>query len=623
MNRWLAGIFDPNGSDDSSQLAGIRAARTVALSGLTVAYSGQALSSLTTLCLFDGFLDNAAELRDTLGEMEDSSPPEELVVAAYRRWGSGLPVHLRGDFALLIWEPERRDGILIRDHLGIRSLFLHESSGRLYFATELRYLLALLPRRPSPDPNGIAHWVTTIGRPGSGTMYEGVRRLHPGSMLTFNRDGVRENQYWTLKYADPSSGTEPELAHELQNAITHATKRKLSSSNNLTGVLMSGGLDSSTVAATASRVAPGAVRAYSAEFPDHPAVDESELITELRRILQLPGVTASVRAGGLLASALEWINTWQVPLTSWGEFWCGPLLTAAASDGVDTVLGGDGGDELFSCRAYLMADRLRAGHPREALRLARELPGAGNHPARRALLQEAREYAVLGAMPGQMDEALSKLRQRGQLPRWLRPSTSKELAESMEPAAWKRLDGPRWWAHDAHALTRGVEQLGLFENHHRRAATAGLHSRHPLFDVDLVEIGMRHPPLGTFNRFHDRPLLRSSMQGLVPDSVRLRPFKALFDSLLMDSLTGADGAASIALLSDPNAELAAYLDLQELRHALLDRRPRTGPEAFRWCYQVWRLLTAECWLRVQNGNGIAALESKIRASPSHIVLRKA
>ena len=95
----------------------------------------------------------------------------------------------------------------------------------------------------------------------------------------------------------------------------------------------------------------------------------------------------------------------------------------------------------------------------------------------------------------------------------------------------------------------------MFEHQRRRAASAGLEARHPLFDLDLVELSLRQPPLATFDRHRSRPVLRAAMAGALPDAVRLRPHKALFDSVLVDSLAGPDGALARRLLSDPAAAL--------------------------------------------------------------------
>jgi asparagine synthase (glutamine-hydrolysing) len=617
MTRWLSGTFDPGARTDSSRLA--RALEphkaTIAEQGpLRVAYTGEPNPERAPLCLLDGFLDNAAELAAQLDC--HGAADEQLLAAAWRRWGRELPARMRGDFALLVWEEERGEGLLARDQLGVRSMFLHEASGALCFASEIRHLLALLPRRPAPDPVSVAHWITMSNRPGSATLYEGVRRLDPGTMLLLDRGGTRELRYWAPRFSEPLSEAEPQLSEHVRASLEHAVARKLSP-DGLTGVLMSGGLDSSSVAAVAAAEAPGRVRAQAAVFPEHPAVDESQLIAQLRDQLHLPGVTAEVRAGGLLASALESLEEWQLPLRSWGDFWALPLLRAAAASGVQVTLGGDGGDELFGARNLLLADRLRAGHPLQALALARELPGAGDRPARRDVARVFANTAVVGALPRRPHELLLRAAERRNTPTWLLAATRRGLLDSDDALVWKRLDGPRWWAEIAHGLTRGVEETGVFEHQRRRAASAGLEARHPLFDLELVELCLRLPPLATFDRYRSRPQLRAAMSGLLPDAVRLRPEKALFDSLLLDTLDGADGAAARALLTDPRAELAAYVDLEAMRTALFSGSERS----FRWMWQVWRLASAECWLRQQAGGTEALADIAAHASAPQVTIR--
>jgi asparagine synthase (glutamine-hydrolysing) len=623
MTRWLAGVFDPSGRGDSSRLARAldpHGSTLIEAGPLTVAHTGASSDVRAPVCLLDGYLDNAAELSAALGSQVGWSS-ETLLAAAWRRWGRELPTRLRGEFALLIWDDALGEGLLARDQLGVRSMFLHESSGVLCFASEVRHLLALLPQRPAPDPVSVAHWIAMSNRPGSATLYAGVRRLNPGCALLLDRNGARELTYWEPRFAEPLDDSEPQLAQRVRATLERAVDRRISP-DGLTGVLMSGGLDSSSVAAVAVARAPGRVTAQAAVFPEHPAVDESDLIDELRSALELPGVTAEVRAGGLLASALESIEEWQLPLRSWGDFWALPLLRAAAADGVRVTLGGDGGDELFGARSQLAADRLRAGHPRQALALVRELPGAGDHPPRREVARIFANTALAGALPYRLHGALTRhSTARGGAPAWLRSQLAHDLRHSDDQLAWKRLDGPRWWAETAHGLTRGVEETGVFEHQRRRAASAGLQARHPLFDLELVELCLRLPPAATFDRYRSRPVLRAAMGGMLPDSVRLRPQKALFDSLLIDCLTDGDGLLARELLSDPRSELRAYVDLPTMTNALFDTTTDGHTRSFRWMWQVWRLLSAECWLRSQSSDRISALAR--RASAPRVATRTA
>lgn len=626
MSRWLAGTLDPGARNDPGRL---QAALAPAVSDvfadgpLQVAFTGPPTAPGQPFCLLDGCLDNAAELAAELGGNwaggKPDSGPEELLAAGYRRWGPALLERLRGDFVLLIWDRGRSEGLLARDQLGVRPLFLHGAGATLRFAGELRYLLALLPARPGPDPAGVAHWIAVSNRPGRDTLYAGIRCLGPGEVLLLDGRGWRLKRYWEPRYRGTSALGAVELAAGVRGGLERAVRRRGGGEAG-TGVLMSGGLDSSAIAAAGVALGEERPLAYSATFPEHPVADEADLIAELGGALGLSGVAAEVRPGGLVAAALDYLAEWQAPLLGWGDFWALPLLRAAAADGVTTMLDGDGGDELFGPRSYLMADRLRGGHPLRALALARELPGAGSHIPRREVAGVVGSFGLAGALPYRLQNALRAPLARREAPPWLRRRTVGDLVSSDDPYAWKRLDGPRWWAHAADGIANGIEAVGVFEHQRRRAAMAGLEARHPMLDLDLVELALSQPPEASLDRRYSRPLLRDALAGLLPDSVRLRPAKAHFESLIVSCLTGADAAAMRAVLSDPAAELGAYLELSRMRSELLDSEALLRDNPFRWMWQVWRLLTAELWLRSQQGS-LEDLNLKSLLSPAKVSTR--
>jgi asparagine synthase (glutamine-hydrolysing) len=550
------------------------------------------------LCRLDGHLDNAGELGPDLA-------------AAYRQWGAGLPGRMRGDFVLLVWDAERREGLLARDQLGVRPLFLAESGGRTWFASELRDLLALLPSTPAPDPDGVAHWIALSTRPGAGTLCQGVERLGPGEMLRFGRDGVSRRRYWTPRFREPLELSEGEWAERVRVGLGEAVRRRLDAERE-TGVLLSGGLDSASIAAVGAR----SLSACSGTFPEHPQADEAELIGELRGALGLGGLVAEVRPGGLVASVVEYTAAWRAPLLGWGDFWTLPLLRAAAGRGIGTMLGGDGGDEVFAPRAYVLADALRGGRPGRVLELARRLPGSGAHVGRRREAAMIARLALAGAMPPR-PAGWALPWADGGAPSWLSAATQRRLRRSDDPDAWKRLDGPRWWAFAAHGVSAGIESTGVFEHQRRRAATAGLEARHPMLDLDLVELSLRQPPAGTLDPRFSRPVLREAMAGLLPDSVRLRPQKALFETLIVAAMRGPDAVAVREILTAPDAEIGAYVDRQRMEAALFGTKAVSRGDEFRWMWQVWRLLTAEVWLRsLASVNGL--LEPKTRFSEPHV-----
>jgi asparagine synthase (glutamine-hydrolysing) len=571
------------------------------------------------IALLDGSLDNERELAESVGLPPRGVPLPALLALAYRRFGRELPARLRGDFALLVYDTRRMSGLLARDPLGVRCIYTHRNGSALLFATELRDLLELLGTRPAPDRHSVTHWVALSARPGPHTLYESVSRLDPGTMLVLERDGATAQRFWAPRFEEPSGGPREERVERVRQLLQRAVSRRLAGGGERTGVLMSGGLDSACVAAFAARARDGEVSAYSGVFPAHPEVDESGLIATLRDRLALGGLTAHVRGGGLLAGVIEHLQRWQIPPLGWGDFWTLPLLRAAAAEGTTVILGGDGGDELFATRAYLAADVLARGHPARALQLVRRLPGAGYSPAWRPALALYWQLAVRGALPHGLQEPTRRLvAPLSRSPRWLQPRARIALARSDDPHAWKLSDGPRWWAHAAYALTRGVEQIGIFEHQRHRAASAGLVARHPLFDLDLIGAVMADPPLDSFDPHLSRPLLRACAHRIVPDQVRLRPQKAWFDSLIVDCLTGPDWPVVKRLLTAPDTRVRDYLNAGQVEGALSALHSERGVARFAAMHLVWRALTAECWLRLQESPDGATLPDRALLSDPSI-----
>ncbi len=190
---------------------------------------------------------------------------------------------------------------------------------------------------------------------------------------------------------------------------------------------------------------------------------------------------------------------------------------------------------------------------------------------------------------------------RGDPPGWLRRGTRRRIVAGDYPDGWKRLDGPRWWANAAHGIASGIEAVGVLEHGRRTAAAAGLELRHPMLDLDLVELALRQPPTATLDPRFSRPVLRAAMAGLLPDRVRLRPGKARFESLIVDGLAGADGAAVRGILCDRRALIGEYVDGERMASALFCSDSARQADPFRWMWQVWRLLNLELWLRSLDG----------------------
>ena len=599
---FIAGVLDPHGGSALARRAEVAeavGAEAVGDGPLAVAVRGAAVSTAGRLCVLDGAVYNLDEVAQAAG-IRPNGAPAAVLAAAHARLGEELPGLLRGDFALVLWDPEAGRGLVARDQLGGRGLVWHADGGRLLFASETRHLLALLGRTPEPDPAALAHWLAVSGMPGDRSLHAGVRRLRAGHLLRLEGGRFEVHRYWTPRYRSPLRAPRAELAERLRTEVERAVARR-ARPGEASAVMLSGGLDSATVAAVGARLPADArpARAYSATFPRHPTIDEAELIGRLSSRFGLASSRAVVRGGSVLAGALPYVERWRVPPVSPNLFFWGPLLERAAADGTAVMLDGEGGDELFGLSPALIADRLRRGRLLAARGLVYRIPGANGRPTKGSVRRIFREHGLKAATPLPMHRAVRRLRgARTYALDWLSDATAQAYVESDDLAGWKRYRGPRWWAYLVDATTSGMGPGLVYDHVRRRAALAGLEPRHPLVDVDVIELVLQLPPELAFDARHSRPLLREAMAGLMPDEVRLRPTKSTFDALFHECLAGPDLPVVRELLGDPAAEVGAYVDLALVRERLLEPDPPKHPTALmHWALYTWRLVTAELWLR--------------------------
>jgi asparagine synthase (glutamine-hydrolysing) len=547
-----------------------------------------------------------------LGELAAATelPPTERVEGAleagFKRWSHCLLRRLRGSFALVVIDPATGDGLIAADAAGAHSIFFHAKAGRLSFASEIHLLLKLLPTRPAPNRAAVVHWLCyeSTGPVGE-TLYEGVDELMGGECFELSGGSWSRSRYWAPRYELPAAMTRPEAGEFLWSAFSGAVAVRLGSSEDV-GILMSGGIDSSAVAAAAVAAAPArgsSLHTYSAVFPQEPALDDTDRIDQLVERFGLRNTQIRLEPGGGFALSLEWLATWELPLLDPAYRLDRPLLDLAAADGVTGFLDGQGGDESFGAPLGWLADLLLQGRIVSSLRTARKLPARGNVPWR-AALHAWRSYGLLGAIPLRMQVAARRLRPYRDAPTFLTEENARLLVETDTVWNWKQLDAPRWWADKAYHLTTDRQAVGIKSYLRLRGALSGLRARSPLLDVDVIDALLRIPPQLEFDPVLDRVSIREGMAGRVPDSLRKSPWKSDLAPFSFDGLAGAEFAAMRGVLG-PSAEIYAYTKPAAVRE-LADRRPRRLEGQWReWSGEIWRLATVECWLRSQSDPSFA------------------
>jgi asparagine synthase (glutamine-hydrolysing) len=556
-------------------------------------------------CAVTGQLALDDELTSELEEGDGGGSAQ--VLAAYERLGDHLLARLRGQFALALWDERRGQGLLAVDQLGAGGLFLAEAEGALHFCSELRGLLRRLPRRPGPERTAVVHWLTNGLLERGQTLYEGVRRLPGGHVVRLDGDGWREVAYWTPRYAGTSPLHRSEAAGLVGAALRQAVDTRTPRGARV-GVLLSGGLDSPAVTVAVQEAVSGkggTLTSYSALFPAHSTVDESALIADVTAELALESRRFAVGGGSMLAGGLDYLQAWGLPSVSPNLYFQTALLEQASHDAVACLFDGQGGDELFGCADYLPADLIRHGKLRSAWGLSSRYPGLGESPLPRRVRRLFAEFGLKGSAPHAAHALVRRARRPSHYaPAWLTPQAAALQHSTCDPWAWKRLEGPLWWAQLSDRLTVQRERMGAHDFLRHKNRHFGLAGAHPLLDdVDLIELVLTLPPDIAFDPDLDRPLLRDCMVGKLPDSVRLRPRKSTFDELFVRTLDTTDRVHLTRLLTAPDAEVRSYVRVDVAQERLLDApRERRGGS---WAWALWRLAIIECWLQAQGDPGFA------------------
>jgi asparagine synthase (glutamine-hydrolysing) len=546
------------------------------------------------------------EDRGTLTVRFGCGPRDDLPAAfgrALPELGEAACELLCGRFVVVALDRDQGRCLVARDQLGAQPLVHTRVADGVLFAEHERDLLDLLPRTPSPDRLALLQWIENgLTLPGR-TLYEGLQRLPAGHRLILGgpEGHASVERWWNIRYEGFEEGSATALAEGLREAAFAAIERAAAGAR-APAVKLSGGLDSACVAAglAADGFADGDALALGGSFATHPVADESELIEETARHIHLPlELVAFDPARSMLAPALAHIARWRLPPATPNLFLWQPMMVRARELGVDRMLDGEGGDELFGLAAYLIADMLRSGRLPTAWSLTGRIPGMGLDPGRQIRLRVLRRYGLSPLVPAPVrrrrEARAARTVSAGAI---IGPADTQALIELRMAPARDRRDGPFWWRFQVESLIDMHDLLDMGAHFRREAVDGNIDVRHPfLYDLQLIETVLRLPPRAQFDPVRDRPLLRDALTGLIPEAVRARHAKSHFTPLVLAGMR-AEETGLIEPLRRADAPVRAYVAPRALDRKIEgspDDRPMLGAGP------LWLVAIANRWLATQAG----------------------
>ncbi|HEY4529450.1 MAG TPA: asparagine synthase (glutamine-hydrolyzing) [Luteimonas sp.] len=499
--------------------------------------------------VFNGEIFNFVELRARLegqGHVFRTRSDTEVILHLYQRHGDAFVEHLNGQFAIALWDAPRRRLVLARDRLGIRPLYYTRARGALWFASEPRALFAALPGDARLDPFGVAQAFTLWAPLDPCTAWRDVASLPPGHLLAIEADGrERLARYWDWTFpdaAEPLSRHWRDIDHaagELRERLVDAVRLQLRADVPV-GAYLSGGLDSSGIAALVRSATRTPLRTFSVAFADR-EFDESTHQRAMVRHLGTEHTTLGTAAADIGAAFPRFVAHAGVPVLRTAGVPLMLLADEVRRQGYRVVLTGEGADEVFGGYDLFKEAKVRRFWARQ--------PGSVGRPKLLGRLygylanSPASSPALAAAFFGQGMEHIDRP-VFAHVPRWTTSARalaflSRELREAVsafDPLALVESGLPgrimRWGplARDQYVEAKTLLAGYLLASQGDRAAmAASIEGRYPFLDHTLVEFANRLPPQWKIHGLSEKHVLRKAFAGLLPPAILQRtkqPYRA-------------------------------------------------------------------------------------------------
>jgi asparagine synthase (glutamine-hydrolysing) len=525
--------------------------------------------------VFNGEIYNYLELRDELravGYCFRSTSDTEVLLAAYQRWGAGCLAKLNGMWAFVIHD--RRRGLLFgaRDRFGVKPLIVHRGKDCWLLASEVKAILAsgLYVRETNWQ---VAADFLIHGKLDEtpATFYAGIEQVPPGCAFELRLDGSwRQWTYWALSVIEreePITHFEETLAEVFEDAVRIRLRSDVP-----VGVCLSGGLDSTAIICamarnrngTAAREAPPllAFCYHNSAFDERAFI--ADTLSQTGAVLHRISLTPEQ----MWESLVEVLRFQDEPM-AWGAPIAGfHLMKLAASNGVKVVLNGQGADEVWAgYPSYFHAywyTLLRAGQGARAWHEIQEYAAWHGTSARQLFLASLGRvfHHQLRRFRPYRSLARGRVGRRLKLKNWFTPA----LAERLAPRDAGYEDP------DLNAVLRGsVERTPLphyLRLEDRNSMAHGVEARLPFMDYRLVSLAFRLPADRKMQGVWNKALLRRSLSGRIPDSVRTRVEKMGFPTSLHTRFTSVMGGPLHDILATQAARERGIYNVDEIKRFL-------------------------------------------------------
>jgi asparagine synthase (glutamine-hydrolysing) len=485
--------------------------------------------TLTIVC--NGEIYNYRELRQQLqarGYRFKTGSDTETLLHGYAVWGDEVVQHLNGMFDFALWDARRRRLLIGRDRLGVKPLYVLQDERRLAFATEAKALLELPGVGAELDRGALADYLHLGYVPAPLSIFKGIRKLPPATLLAVEGGQVREWRWWRLPACVDRSLTEQQWVARVRERIETSVEMQMVSDVPI-GAFLSGGIDSSAVVGFMARHTPHPVRTYSIGFEGGAAETLYNELPYARQVAERFGtrhreIVVKPDVVGLLPRLL-WHMDEPVSDTAFITTY---LVSEFARQDVKVILSGVGGDELFGgYRRYLGSHyaakfgRLPAWARRLAVAAGQRLP-SDRHSGALNVLRLAKGFIASAEMDAddRYRSYLQVLPRSGVAALLLKDEgQGGDALQAAFAAAGHDDELNRMFAVDCE--TQLADDLLLLTD--KMSMAVSLECRVPLLDHELVELAAAMPASIKVRDGQLKHVMKQALSDLLPQEILYRP----------------------------------------------------------------------------------------------------
>ena len=521
----------------------------------------------------------------------------ELVLRAYESWDETCPEHIIGDFAFVIWDRRKKRLFCARDILGMKPFYYYSDDRTFLCGSEPQQLFADPTIRREPNEGMIGEYLARAITDQEETLYRGVFRLPPAHLLIVQPGRLRKARYWDIDAARKIRyGTDAEYAEHFSAIFKEAVRCRLRSYGRV-GAYLSGGLDSSAVVGLVQSLyregalADSGFETFSMLFPGLPC-DESPYI---RDVVQMWGIKPNAvypkeSDGARYATQVRRHHDFpNYPNGSMSD--C--LKALAQAKGFRVLLTGLGGDDWLIGSFCHYADLLRRFRIVALIQQARFDSRVSTMVV---LPSSVYQYGFKLLLPQTVRRVARWLLRREGFPRWMDPHFAHRihLAERLRRQAVRR-PFSTFAQEDLYRQGFSGFAAHFAEVEERSASWFGLEQRHPFHDKRIIEFALALPEEQRWRRDQPKFVLRQAMQGLLPETVRLRLTKADFSHVFAEALQVQGGERLFDSLTIASMGWVNGARVHEMYRELSQLYAKGDRRYTRHVWPLWLAYGIELW----------------------------